>query len=379
MKTRHLSKGGKFVIICLILVIVVLFILTINNNKTRINKITINSSIHRSQEFLKQEYFKDYSQNFTYPSLYVPNYDPKEYSVSMCVDSISTCLYKKMDLAIMLLFFRDSSDTEAIEDIVSDSENFLATLLSKWQQAEVDYSYMSSQLPKGEVAFDLYCILGDVFDDKEIQRNMLESFDGLEWVNLTIEQVGFRKITDEYWSFKLVVEELDDRSIKSHLDQKLGETFELIDNKYIIPDNIDADKQVFNAIIHTLLAFAEARDNGFDISPYNKDIEELEDKLIEITFIKLNSDSTEIVANSLYALSRIESDNYKVTHKLAQKLIKNQNNDGSWSIYLNDLIDIQKTRNMDSVFKSRSKVFLTIRVDLALEEFRKVYLENEKE
>jgi hypothetical protein len=195
---------------------------------------------------------------------------------------------------------------------------------------------MGPNNPKGQYSLDLNCILGWTYNDTVIYnkiRNLLQSYG---WTNPNASD-SFRKITDESWCIALLGENNENKKTITYLSDMKEKEF---------LDYLKSDDSLDRKVIagdHILLMFDRLKDYGYDISNYTSFISYVKSFIInEIENGKLLFPQ-DVYHLTAYTISKTGTQDKLFLESLIEKILRNQNFDGSWNIDVSNSFRVYST------------------------------------
>jgi len=277
---------------------------------------------------------------------------------NICAKSPDRCpnkegyYYKRLDIYLDYVYLKgEPIDTSGLENRISQADNFLRKEVKRIADLTIDYRYIDTSKPPGEIAFDANCILGWTYNDTALYEKMKNNLHSYGWVNPKTSD-AFRKLIDETWCISLLAQNNDDKNIIENLvDLKKREFFAYINGSDYL------DRKIISGI-HLLLMFDRLQSYGYDVSKYSDFIEFVTSYVAKQTKDGNLLYPLEVYHNALYALSKIHCYDKAFLQSLAEKIVHMQNSDGSWSIGNGE----------------RYKLLVTLRSIIALNLFKTSYL-----
>ncbi len=268
-----------------------------------------------------------------------------------------SCLYKRVDYSIDLVFI----DRELVKPInpelekrTTEADKFLRSFLPEWENQSIDFSYLDSGFKEGDQAFDLYCIIALIYEDRPMFSKLNSTLKENGWLN---EETAdkFRRITDESWCISLLAKFKTNQSIIDNLielKQKQFEDFQKFEESKSSKE-LNDDKKFMTAS-HILMVLDEMKGNGYDTTKHKILVSRLQEVMMEFTNKYPNN--IEIQHTSLYFLSKTKYHDANALKQIAERIVKLQDKDGGWHY------DTEG-------YKDKYRVLLTSRAILALNQY----------
>ena len=303
---------------------------------------TINpqDSINKGIQYLKSVENLDLSYKDTYLEYVYPSEKLE------CPPQNCTLTYRKLDAFFNLIFIKNEfNEYKPLESSVNEANNILESLLPLWREEKL-YNIIndSMQKPNG-LALDTYCILGYLYNDKQMAVLVQNSLYLNKWLpdNFYGGDQDFRTIADESWCVRLIQKHYKEK-IRFVKEKLVQDTY-----NYLKENHIKITK--VNAAIHTLTMLVEFNEPS-------KDIKYFQDYIANSINDKETWQDTTTLANILDVLILSNYQNKAKIDKIAQELITRQENNGSWLLSKN-------------APKNFGQVFTTFRVIIALNKYQK--------
>lgn len=228
--------------------------------------------------------------------------------------------YRILDAYFNLIYIKNEiKDYSVIRDQVEYGDEILQSLLPIWREGRIYNTIASIKEDKDGFALDTYCILGYLYNDKEMAVNTLNYLDNNNWMaDDYFREDEWRNIADESWCVRLLLKTKTMPELTNDLLQiKLNETYEFIEEDY--------DKSTkIAAVVHTILMLSDAEG-------YNEDLKFFQDYVLDLSY---DVDDWHLQANVLEALARSKYEDKEKMRGIADLLISKQAEDGAW--YMNE-------------------------------------------
>ena len=297
-------------------------------------------SINKGLNYLAQAKTNDFSYNDEYLK-YVYSGEALECNLPNC-----KITYRKLDAYFNLKFIKNEfQDYSLIKQDVEEADKILASLIPIWRNKKLYNIVNETMKDTSGLALDTYCILGYLYNDKEMSTLVLNSLYNDEWLPSNFYQgdQDFRTIADESWCVRLISKSNNKELIRDVKDRLIKDTYTFI--------NEDHDKITkVNAAIHTLTMLNEFNEN-------DKEINFFKNYIATSISDKQTWQDTTTLANILDVLVQSNYSNKAIINKLTRELIKRQEKDGRWLI----------SKCYDKNF---GQVFTTFRVIAALNKYQ---------
>ena len=304
------------------------------------SQINTQGSINKGLNYLKNNHDNNLNFNDDYLKYIYPG-EELDCPLENC-----KITYRKLDSFFNLIFIKNEfNNYNTLNKEVLEADRTLKSLLSLWREKKLYNIINETMKDNNGIALDTYCILGYLYEDKEMANLALLSLSNDKWLPESFYQgdQDFRTIADESWCVRLISKANNKEAIKLVKDRIVKDTYSFINE-----DHIEITK--VNAAIHTLTMLYEFNDN--------KDIKFFQDYIAKSINDKETWKDTTTIANILDVLIYTNYKNKALLNKLTKELINRQETDGRWSI------------NKDNK-ENFGQIFTTFRVLIALNKFEK--------
>src|SRR3989344_8598438 len=279
------------------------------------SQIKTQDSIDKGLNYLVQTKTNDFSYNDEYLKYVYPG-EALECNLLNC-----KITYRKLDAYFNLKFIKNEfKDYSLIKQDVEEADKILASLIPIWRNKKLYNIVNETMKDTSGLALDTYCILGYLYNDKEMSTLVLNSLENYNWLpsNFYEGDQDFRTIADESWCVRLISKSNNKESIRNVKDNLVKDTYTFI--------NEDHDKITkVNAAIHTLTMINEFNED-------DKEINFFKDYIATSISDKQTWQDTTTLANILDVLVQSNYSNKAIINKLTKELIARQEKDGRWLI-----------------------------------------------
>jgi len=297
-------------------------------------------SINKGLNYLVQAKTSGFSYNDEYLKYVYPG-EALECPLNNC-----KITYRKLDAYFNLKFIKNEfQDYSLIKQDVEEADRILTSLIPIWRNKKLYNIVNETMKDSSGLALDTYCILGYLYNDKEMSTLVLNSLENDNWLPSSFYEgdQDFRTIADESWCVRLVAKSNNKELIRDVKDKLVKDTYTFI--------NEDHDKITkVNAAIHTLTMLNEFNEN-------DKEINFFKDYIATSISDKQTWQDTTTLANILDVLVQSNYLNKAIINKLTRELINRQEKDGRWLI----------SKGYNENF---GQVFTTFRVIAALNKYQ---------
>ena len=254
--------------------------------------------------------------------------------------------YRKLDAYFNLIFVKNEfKNYQIIKDQIDQADTILMSLLPIWRQKKLYNIINESMKDPNGYALDTYCILGYLYNDREMSNLALNSLENGKWLpdDFYEGDQDFRTIADESWCVRLTAKN-NKELIRKTKDRIVKDTY-----TYLNEDHQKITK--VNAAIHTLTMLIEFNEN-------KEDIDFFKNYIAKSIGDKDTWEDTTTLANILDVLILSNYKDKTIINKIVKELIKRQEIDGRWKV----------NKDYNGNF---GQVFTTFRVLVALNKFEK--------
>jgi len=263
-------------------------------------------------------------------------------------------LYRQMDFYINVAYLEEGlEDSLRLQGKIEKAHALFDSLVPKWEEGSIDYTYFDPGGKQGDYAFDLYCITALQQKNERMEKKVLSELLEAGWH--TPEAQGFRVIIDESWCLSLLAAYHEDEMI---LNKEMNDKKEALRRfRERAMEGLDEEQAfIFNfqktmASTHVLMLLHHMKINGYGMDEtYAR---ELQQQIAEET--RENMEKKDYLVNALYWLSVTDYEDEAFLNQLAARLVETQEENGAWK----------------AAFDSEHfQGLMTARALLALEEFK---------